>query len=153
MFDLMPHRRRAGRELTRFKDEMDSLFNRFFDMDVPISRRFFGDGEWTPRLDVAEGKDDITVKAELPGCEIEDIDVRLERRTLTISGEKKQETEDRDENFHRMERTYGKFTRMVELPANVDPDDIDATYKKGVLKLVLRKTRSSEAGKIAIKTV
>jgi HSP20 family protein len=152
MFDLMPHRRRSGRELARLRDEMDSLFNRFFDMDVPISRRFFGDGEWAPRVDVTEGKGDITVNAELPGCEIEDIDVQLDRRTLTISGEKKQEKEEKDENVHRVERTYGAFTRMVELPADVDPNDIDATYKRGILKLVFKKTRASEARKIAIKT-
>jgi HSP20 family protein len=151
MFDLMPHSRRSGRELVRFRDEMDNLFNRFFDMDIPITRRFFGDGEWAPKLDVAEGKEDITVRAELPGCEIEDINVKLDRRVLTISGEKKQEKEEKDESVHRKERFYGSFTRMLELPADVEQENIDATYKKGVLKLVFRKTRSSEAKKITIK--
>ena len=152
MFDLMPHRRRSGRELVRFRDEMDNLFNRFFDMDFPISRRFFGEGDWAPRVDVIEGKEDITVKAELPGCDIEDIDVKLDRRTLTISGEKKQAKEEKDESYHRVERTYGSFTRMVDLPADVDPNAIDATYKRGVLNLVFKKTQASEAKKIAIKT-
>lgn len=152
MFDLLPTRRRSGKELARFRDEMDNLFNRFFDTDFPISRRFFGEGEWTPRVDIVEGKEDITVKAELPGCEIEDIDVKLDRRTLTISGEKKQEKEEKDENIHRVERVYGSFTRVLDLPADVDPDSIDATYKKGILNLVFKKTRASEARKIAIKT-
>ena len=152
MFDLMPHRRRSGRELVRFRDEMDNLFNRFFDIDFPISRRLFGDGEWAPRLDVIEGKGEITVKAEIPGCEAKDIDVKLDGRTLMISGEKKQEKEDKDENLHRVERTYGSFSRMVELPGEVDAEAIDATYKKGVLKLVFKKTQATEAKKIQIKT-
>jgi len=151
MFDLMPHRRRSGRELARFRDEMDSLFNRFFDMDFPLSRRFFGDGEWAPRVDVSEGKGEVTIKAEVPGCDTKDIDVKLEDRLLTISGEKKEEKEETDENFHRVERTYGSFSRMVELPGEVDPEAIDATYKKGILKLVFKKIQASEAKKVEIK--
>lgn len=152
MFDLMPHRRRSGQELARFRDEIDNLFNRFFDMDFPISRRFFGEGEWAPKVDMAEGKEDITVQAEIPGCDVGDIDVKLDQRSLTISGEKKQEKEDRSENVHRVERSYGAFTRMLQLPADVDPENIDATYKKGVLKLVFKKIQSSEAKKIDIRS-
>ncbi len=152
MFDLMPHRRRFGKEMVSFKDEMDNLFNRFFDMDFPVSRRLFKDGEWAPSVDVVEGKGEITVKAEIPGCEAKDIDVKLDGRTLTICGEKKQEKEEKDENFHRVERSYGSFCRMVELPREVNPEDIDATYKKGVLKLVLKKIRETGAKKIEIKT-
>jgi HSP20 family protein len=152
MFDLMPHRRRPGKEIASFRSEIDNLFNRFFDMDFPVSRRFFGEGEWTPRVDVVEGKGEITVKAEIPGCEAKDIDVKLDGRTLTISGEKKQEKEEKDENFHRVERTYGSFRRMVELPGEVDPQEIDAVYQKGVLTLVCKKTRETEAKKIDIKT-
>jgi len=152
MFDLMPHRRRSGQELVSFRDEMDNLFNRFFDMDLPISRRFFGEGDWAPRVDVVEGKDDITVQAEIPGCEVGDIDVKLDRRVLTISGEKKQGKEDKGENVHRVERSYGAFSRMLQLSADVDPENIDATYKKGVLKLVFKKIQSSETKKIDIKS-
>jgi HSP20 family protein len=153
MFDLMPYRKRSGREMVSFKDEMESLFNRFFDMDLPISRRLFGYEEWAPRVDVVEGKGEITVKAEIPGCEAKDINVELDGRSLTISGEKKQEKEEKNENYHRVERSYGSFCRMVELPREVNPEDIDATYKKGVLKLVLKKVQETEAKKIEIKTV
>jgi HSP20 family protein len=138
--------------MVSFKNEMENLFNRFFDMDLPISRRLFGDGEWAPRVDVIEGNGDITVKAEIPGCEAKDIDVNLDGRTLKISGEKKQEKEEKNENFHRVERSYGSFCRMVELPAEVIQEDIDAVYKKGVLKLVFKKARESEVKKIKIKT-
>ena len=151
MFDLLPHRRRSGSELVRFRDEIDNLFNRFFDMDVPLARRLFGEGEWAPRLDISERTGEIIVKAEIPGCDAKDIDVTLEGRLLTIRGEKKKESEDSAENYHRLERAYGSFSRMVELPADVDPEAIDATYKKGILKLVLRKIGASEAKKIAIK--
>lgn len=150
MFDLMPYRKRSGREMVSFRDEMDNLFNRFFDMDFPVSRRLFGDGEWAPRVDVIEGKGRITVKAEIPGCEAKDIDVKLDGRTLKISGEKKQEKEEKDENFHRVERSYGSFCRMVELPVEVIHENIDAVYKKGVLKLVFNKARESEVKKIEI---
>lgn len=152
MFDLIPHRRRSGRDLSSFRGEIDNLFNRFFDMDFPISRRFFVDGEWAPRVDLIEGKGEITVKAEIPGCEAKDIDVKLDGRTLRISGEKKQEKEEKEENFHRVERTYGNFCRMVNLPGEVNPEDIDATYKKGVLKLVFKKIQATDAKKIEIKT-
>jgi HSP20 family protein len=152
MFDLMPHRRRSGRELVRFRDEMDNLFNRFFDMDFPLSRRFFDDRAWAPQVDVIEGKEDITVKAEIPGCDIEDIDVRLDRRNLTISGEKRKEKEEKNENLHRVERSFGSFTRTLELPAEVDAENIDATYQKGILNLVFKKTQTSEGKRIAIKT-
>ena len=152
MFDLMPFKRRSGREMARFRDEIDNLFNRFFDLEMPVSRRLFGDGEWIPRVDVSERASEITVQAEIPGCDAQDIDVRLEGRVLTISGEKKQEKEDKDENFHRLERSYGSFSRMIELPADVDADTIDATYRKGILKLVLHKTASSETKKIEIRS-
>ena len=109
MFDLLPHRRRYGKEMVSFKDEVDNLFKRFFDTDFPVSRRLFGDRKWAPRVDVAEGKGEITVKAEIPGCEVEDIDVKLDGRTLTIRGEKKQEKEEKDDDVHRVERAYGSF--------------------------------------------
>lgn len=106
---------------------MDHLFNRFFESEGPLARRLLGEGGWMPRVDVSEGKDDITVNAEIPGCRAEDFDVRLDGRVLTISGEKKQEKEEKEENFHRVERSYGSFSRMVELPGEVEPEAIEAT--------------------------
>jgi HSP20 family molecular chaperone IbpA len=75
MFDLMPHGKRFGKEIASFKNEMDNLFNLFFDMEFPVATRLFGEGNWAPRVDISEDKGDITVKAEIPGCEAEDIDV------------------------------------------------------------------------------
>jgi HSP20 family protein len=96
MFDLMPWRKREGKDLVGFKSELDNLFNRFFDLDFPISREFFKEGQWLPRMDVSEGKKEITVQAEIPGCDAKDIDVNLDGRTLTIKGEKKQNKEQKE---------------------------------------------------------
>lgn len=151
MFEPTLRRRREGRELTSFRREIDNLFNHFFDLDFAMPRSLFRDREWAPRVDVSEREGEITVKAEIPGCDAEDIDVSLEGRLLTIKGEKKQETEEKKENFHRTERSYGYFSRTLELPSEVDPENIDATYKKGVLSLVLRKVRPAGGKKIAIR--
>ena len=128
------------------------MFNRFFDLDFPIAREFFKEGQWLPRVDVSEGKTEITVQAEIPGCDAKDIDVSLDGRILTIKGEKKQNKEEKEENFHRVERSYGSFTRRMNLPSEVDQENIDASYKTGVLKLVFKKTKATEGKKIEIKT-
>ena len=152
MFDLMPWRRKEGREVVHFRNELDDLFSRFFDLDFPISRKLFGEGEWAPRVDLSEGKTDITVQAELPGCDAKDIDISLDGRNLTIKGEKRQEKEDKEENYRRIERAYGMFSRTLTLPTEVDPKKVDASFKDGILKIVLHKTKEAAAKKIAIKT-
>ena len=152
MFDLMPWRKGATGDLTGFKKEMDSLFNRFFDMDFPMSREFFKEGRWAPRIDVSDSEKQITVKAEIPGCDAGDIDVSLDGRVLTIKGEKKQKKEEKETNYLRVERAHGMFSRTIELPADVDQEAVEATYKKGVLRVILNKTTPSESKKIEIKT-
>jgi HSP20 family protein len=152
MFDQKSKRKGEGREVVRFRDELDTLFNRFFDLDFPSMRSFFREDTWTPRMDVSESESAVTVKAELPGCEAENIDVRLEGRRLTIKGEKKDEKEDKEANLHRVERAYGFFSRSIDLPVEVDAKDVAATYKKGVLTVVLKKTRSTAAKKIKVAT-
>ncbi len=128
MFDLMPWGKREIKDLVGFKREFDKLFNRFFDTDFPSVRELFSKEQWLPRLDVSEGQKDITVKAEIPGCDAKDIHVSIEGRTLTIKGEKKKEKEEKEENVHRVERSYGYFSRTLELPAEVDQENVDAKY-------------------------
>ena len=152
MFEIMPWEKRELKDLVGMKKELDKLFNRFFDADFPSAREFFLKDQWAPRVDVSEGKKEITVKAEIPGCDAKDIHVSLEGRTLTIKGEKKKEKEEKDENVHRVERSYGYFSRSMELPAEVDQENVDAAYKKGVLKLVFIKTKETAGKKIEIKT-
>jgi HSP20 family protein len=152
MFELTSSKRREGKDLMSFKRELDNLFNHFFDIDFPMPRRLFKDQLWTPRVDVSEGEKEITVKAEIPGCEAKDIDVSLEGRTLTIKGEKKQEQEEKTENLHRIERAYGFFSRTLELQAEVDQENIKASYKRGVLNLVFQKTGQAKGRKITIES-
>ena len=150
MFYMKPKPKGEGRELVRFRDELDNLFNRFFELDFPSMRSFFREDAWTPRVDVSETGTTVTVNAELPGCEIENIDVSLEGRRLTIKGEKKDEKEEKEANLHRVERAYGYFSRSIELPAEVEAKDVKATYKKGVLTVVLKKAKSPAAKTIKI---
>ncbi len=103
-----------------------------------------------PALDIAENEDSVTVTAEVPGMKSEDIDVTLERGVLTIKGEKKFEDERKEENFHRIERSYGAFQRVVQLPTDVDEDKVTANYKDGVLTLSMPKSPAAKKRKIEI---
>ncbi len=145
MLDMIPWR--SG-ELSRLRQEMDNLFERFF-VGFPglgLTRRM----GLTVSLDLAETKDNIIVKAEIPGIDSEDIDISLSGNILTIKGEKRQVEIDKDEDFHRIERTYGEFSRSVRLPCEVEADNITATYKKGVLNITLPKCEPARPKRIKI---
>jgi HSP20 family protein len=144
MSDLIPWRG----EMNRLRNEMERLYDRFFDLRP--SRRFTGEGEWMPSVDVSETAKEIVVKAEIPGVEAKEIDVKLEGNLLTIKGERKREQEEREENFHRIERSYGSFYRSIRLPSEVDVEKIKATYKKGVLRITMLKTDKEPAKKIEV---
>ncbi|HME41744.1 MAG TPA: Hsp20/alpha crystallin family protein [Syntrophorhabdales bacterium] len=109
---------------------------------------------FTPRVNVSETDKEIKVSAELPGMDEKDIDVSLTRDTLTIKGEKKEEKEEKGEDYYRMERSYGSFTRSVPLPVEVDTDKVQATFKKGVLDITLPKTARAieEMKKVPVKS-
>jgi HSP20 family protein len=135
-------------EMDRLRNEMERLYDRFFDLR-PF-RRFTEEGEWMPTVDVSETAKEIIVNAEIPGVEAEDIDVNLVGDVLTIKGERKREYEEKEENFHKIERSYGSFYRSLRLPSEVDGDRIKASYKKGVLRISLPKTKKATAKKIEI---
>jgi HSP20 family protein len=145
---------RPFRELAPFRDfermrrDMDRLWDSFFERGV---RGVDEEGEWLPSLDVAETKNDIVVKAELPGLDPKDIDISLTDGLLTIKGEKKQEREEKEENYHLVERSYGTFTRSIRLPKEVKSDKINASYKEGVLKVVLPKSEGAKKKEVKIK--
>lgn len=124
-------------ELGSLRREMDRLLERFLG-EVP-SPEFLG-GTWQPRLDMSETKETLTIKAELPGLESQDLDVSVSGDVLTIKGEKKQEKEEKDEQHHVVERSYGAFMRMVRLPAPVAQDKVKASFKNGVLTINLPKS-------------
>jgi HSP20 family protein len=128
--------------------DMDRLWDSFFESGV---RRTDDGGEWLPSLDVAETKDEIVVKAEVPGMDPKDIDISLSDGLLTIKGEKKQEREEKEEDYHLVERSYGTFTRSIRLPKEVRREKISASYKNGVLKVTLPKSEEAKQKEIKIK--
>jgi len=121
--------KRGGKEISRFGSELDRMADHFWDHGSMIPARFLQEKALFPVLDISEGKKEIMVKAEIPGIEADDLDVSLDGRTLIIKGEKRQEKEDEDENYHRMERSYGYFSRTAQLPADVDPSKVEASYE------------------------
>ena len=151
MFELMPWKKRGGKEISRFGSDLDSSHDHFWDRGSMIPGSILREESLFPVLNISETKKEISVKAEIPGVETDDLNVSLNGRMLIIKGEKKQEKEDKDENYHRMERSYGYFRRTAQLPVDVDPSKVEASYKKGVLKVVLKKTKESEAKKIEVR--
>jgi HSP20 family protein len=152
MFVLVPWRKQPKGDVSLFHREFDDLFNRFFRRDFRVSGDPLGKGLRFPTTDILEDNKKITLKAEIPGVEAKDVDVSLDGRRLTIKGEKKQEKEEEVGNYHRMESAYGYFSRTIELPAEVDSEKIEASYKRGVLKIVLKKTKGSQSKKIQVRS-
>ena len=135
--------------MTGLKQDMDRVLDRFFESrweELPAL------GDWMPKVDVSETKDSVVVKADTPGMDVKDIQVSLQENVLTITGEKKQEKEEKDERYHRVERSYGSFTRSMRLPAGVEAGKVNAAFKNGVLTVTLPKTAAAKATPIPVKT-
>jgi HSP20 family protein len=122
-------------DLAAVQDRMNRLFNEFHNRhDDDVMTR----GAWVPPVDIFEnGNKELVIKAELPAMTREEIDVTVENQTLTIRGEKKFNQEIKDEQYHRVERTYGSFSRSFSLPSTVDVTKVSADYKDGVLTVTL----------------
>jgi len=135
------------REFSTLQDRMNRLV-----------RDSFGEGReealsttsFAPAVDVYEDEHQITLKIEVPGIEEKDIDVRIENNTLTVHGERKFEKEEKEENYRRIERQYGSFTRSFTLPTTVDPEKVSANYDKGVLKIALAKKAEAKPKQIKV---
>ena len=139
-----------GRTLDPFAmlSEMEDMMDRMFGRRWPFSRslRRFAESPgagWSPQVDMYEEGNDLVVKAELPGVAREDIDVSLENGDLVIKGERRNEAEVREENYYRMERSFGSFYRRLPMPEGVQPDQISATFKDGVLEIRTPKPATS----------
>lgn len=129
-----------------FHDEMNRMIDNFFRRE-----NFFGTG-WSPNIDIAESDDDIIVKAEIPGVDPKEIDISISGDTLTIRGEKKEEKENKGMHYHRVERSYGSFTRTIDLPAPVMTDKVVAKDNHGVIEITLPKMEEAKTKKITVKT-
>jgi HSP20 family protein len=134
------------REFSTLQDRMNRLF-----------RDSYGEGQealttstFAPPVDVYEDEHNVTLKIEVPGIDEKDIDVRIENNTLTVHGERKFEKEEKEENFRRVERQYGSFTRSFTLPNTVDHESVQANYDKGILKIQLAKKAEAKPKQIKV---
>src|SRR5256714_12811949 len=135
------------RDLRALQDEVNRLFTgnmARFD-DEGIAR-----GSWSPSVDIYENKDQIVVEAELPGMNREDFDLSVENNVITLRGERRFEKKDETDNYHRVERSYGSFTRSFTLPQTVSAEDANAEYRNGVLRVTLPKREEVKARRIEI---
>jgi HSP20 family protein len=105
---------------------------------------------FAPPVDVYEDEHNVTLKIEVPGIDEKDLDIRVENNTLTVHGERKFEKEEKEENYRRVERQYGSFTRNFTLPTTVDSESISADYDKGVLKITLAKKAEAKPKQIKV---
>lgn len=140
----VPVRREAeGDPVYALQKRMERLFDDFFN---GFGLAPFGEsmGAFSPRIDLSETEKELKVSAELPGLDENDIEVSLAQNTLTISGEKKEEKEDKGQNYYRMERSYGSFQRTIPLPCEVESDKVEAAFNKGVLTVTLPKTAEAQ---------
>jgi HSP20 family protein len=136
------------REFTTLQDRMNRLLRDTFG---PEGREeALTTTGFAPLVDVYEDEHNITLKIEVPGIDEKDIDVRIENNTLTVHGERKFEKEEKEENYRRIERQYGSFTRTFTLPTTVDADKVAAHYDKGVLKIALAKKAEAKPKQIKV---
>ena len=143
MFELIPRFRSIATRPER--DIFDWAFDGF---DLPDI--FRSEKALTPAFDISETANEIHVKAELPGVDAKEIDITVTGDLLTIKGEKKEEKEEKGQNFHRRERRYGSFSRSFRLPVEVKADSIDAGYKDGVLTVTMPKAEAEKARRIEV---
>ena len=130
------------REIAR---EMEDMFGRTF-MAWPDK-----EPGWAPSIDMVDKKDEIVVKADLPGIEEKDIELTVQDGALVIRGERKTEKEEKKEDYYYAERSYGAFLRSLPLPANVDAERVKASFRKGVLEVHLPKAMEAKGRKVEIK--
>jgi HSP20 family protein len=136
------------REFSTLQDRMNRLFRESYGPEG--HEESLTTTSFAPPVDVYEDEHNVTLKIEVPGIDEKDIDVRIETNTLTVHGERKFEKEEKEENYRRVERQYGSFTRSFTLPVTVDPDQVQANYEKGVLKIKLAKKAEAKPKQIKV---
>jgi HSP20 family protein len=158
--NLVPWRRKreefggeSANPLAQLRRQMDTLFDRFFDdpwgysgSELPWGRLLAG-----PRTDLADSANEVIVTMELPGVDPKEVDIQITGDLLTVRGEKKADKEEKQRDYHYVERQYGSFQRTVQLPSTVDPEKVDAAFKNGVLTITLAKRADAQARKIKVR--
>lgn len=155
MFDLIPWRRRVSMpgplaRPTDFDREFDDLIKGFFG-DIQVSHGGLFERSFKPAMDISETEDSFTVKVEIPGVDPKELDVNLTGEVLTVKGEKKDEKEENDGNYRRIERSFGRFSRSMTLPCKVQGDEVEANYKDGVLTMKIPKSEDNIKKSVEIK--
>jgi HSP20 family protein len=133
------------REVVALQNRVNSVLRDLNDGDSPVAAASF-----VPAVDVYEDAKKVVLKLEVPGVDQKDLDIRVENHTLTVKGERKFEAEEKEQNFHRIERRYGSFFRAFTLPSTVDTESVQASYNAGVLKLELAKKAEAQPKQIKI---
>ena len=135
------------RELATLQDRFASLFENFAETS---GKEQLAAGSFVPAVDIYEDEHSLVLKLEVPGMNDEDLHVSVENSTLSVTGERKFEKEEKEENFHRIERRYGSFNRTFRLPNTVDTENVDASYDKGILKIALAKRAEAKPRQIKV---
>ncbi|NIV91844.1 Hsp20 family protein [candidate division KSB1 bacterium] len=138
-----------ARDFLGIADEMNRLVNNVFRDDARETSLYRG--SWAPVVDISEDNDNFYLHVELPGMKREDVKVRYEEGLLTIIGEKKAEKEEKDVNYHRVERSFGKFERSFRVPSRIINEKIDASFENGVLTVTLPKAEEVKPKEIDVK--
>ena len=137
------------REMSSLQERMNRLMADFRTRS-PFGEEEMAQGAWIPAVDIYETKESIVLNVELPGVTKEDISLEVKDSTLTIKGEKKLEKDVKEENFHRMERTYGSFTRAFTLPSTVQQDRVKAKFRDGILEIMIAKAEEAKPKQIKV---
>jgi HSP20 family protein len=136
------------RELNSLQSEMNRLFNTVFEGPSSTSGNVMR--RWMPAMDLVESGDHFILRADLPGMSEEDVDIEFEDGTLTVSGERKAEHEEEKEGYHRVERSFGSFSRSLTLPQGIDADSVTAKFDRGVLEIRVPKPEQRKPRRITI---
>jgi HSP20 family protein len=139
-----------AQDLMRMREEMDRLYQEFFRPGNGGEEGSWALGGWAPPVDIVETEDALMLKVELPGFSKDDIQIELHDNRLTLRGERKHESDVKEEQFRRRERAYGRFERSFLLPTAIDQDKVTAEFKNGVLELRLPKSETAKPKRIAI---
>ena len=137
------------REMSSLQERMNRLMSDFRTRS-PFGEEEMAQGAWIPAVDIYETKESIVLNVELPGVTKEDIALEVKDSTLTIKGEKKLQKNVKEENFHRLERSYGSFTRAFTLPSTVQQDKVKAKFRDGILEIMLPKAEEAKPKQIKV---
>ncbi len=138
------------RDLATLQDRIDRIFEDTFGRVRAFGEESLDSRTWAPAVDILEKEQELLLRADLPGVDPKDVDISVQNNTLTLRGERKFESDLKEDNFHRVERVYGSFVRSFSLPQSVDTDKVEADYRNGVLEVRLPKRAEAKPKQIKV---